>query len=327
MLESPFNRIKFSDACDTLNKLSNKSDELVDKLQNKIASGSDELSNIFKRFINNVISNSRFYSLKIILDFLSETNMLQESWTNVKHSRLFLMMIIGMSLPEMLTSHKTAPRNYRAFLARYLTVRRDNNLKIDTTKGFCEQFHTYPDSQTEKINEVNGEKSISKNDHKNCSGLFHDCLKLNLIMFKKNLILFLKLYGKLYGFANVLNLIGSKNKLGVLIAYIKDVIRSSVAMSSMYLIVHMYLTMIDQYQAPKKMHYHIGLMFSCIPLVLLEPKNRLGCISQFIMTIYANMVVYYSTPKNDTLWKYIMYCMVILSLNYRGCKRTVLSLI
>lgn len=277
-----------------------------------------ETGNIVNRFITNVASNTRFYSIKMILDFLSETKLLRNTWSNTKHNNFVLILLMGTALPELLTSFETAPLNYRAFLARYFTVRRTNNFTIDTNDGFCKQCHRYPDN----MSTLSGD--VSKT---HCSGSLYGCIKCNITMFGKNLKLFCKLYGKLYGLGYIITFITAKNKLAYMYAYIKDVVRSSFAMSLMYFLIHTYLTIIDRKQPPQKIHYNIGLVIGSIPLLLLETKYRLGCINQFMMSIYANTLMYYSTPKNDTFWKFVMYFMIVCSLMCRGCKRTVRSLI
>jgi hypothetical protein len=315
---------------------------------------------IVRGFVNNIMSNGRFYSVKMIIDFLGETELLHDSWSKTKHNGFILMMLIGSSLPELLTSYDTSPKNYRAFLTRYFNVRHDNKLLLDINRSFCKQCHRYSiDSNSEQImvDSTDSTNSTGTNDSmdsvdstepddkidtfyaneknqilpesnlKDCSGSAYDCLRFNMIMFKKNMKLFCKLYGKLYAVGYILTFIKNKDILKILPIYIKNVFRSSFAMSLMYLVLHTYLSIIDRMQIPKKIHYHIGLVISTISLLIVEDRHRLGAICQFMASIYANMFMYYSTPKNDTFWKVVIFIAIALSLKHRGCNRTLLSLI
>lgn len=307
------------------------------------------VAKLFNSFIDNVRLNNRFYSIKMIIDLLSETELLRAKWTDVKHNNIILMLLIGSVLPEMLTSHETSPKNYRSFLAKYYSIRRDNKQLVDTKYSFCSQSHRYANTNlidSDNSTDANtSDESIStdtdlvenscrdtrdnipQNKLKECNGSIVDCFKFNILLFRKNILTFCKLYSKLYLLGYILPLAKTQDIYGILSKYITDVLRSSLAMSLVYLIMHTYLTLIDRLCNPKKIHYNLGLVISTIPLILLEKKNRLGNICQFMMAIYANMFMYYSTPKIDNLWEIILYVTTFISIEKRGFNRTLLSLV
>ncbi|VBB17623.1 hypothetical protein YASMINEVIRUS_86 [Yasminevirus sp. GU-2018] len=326
-----------------------------------------------KGTFKNVSSNEKFYAVKIILDIIGESSRFREAWSKTKHDKVILALLIGATVPEMLTSYDTSPKSYRAFLARYFSMSRDHQIIVRAGESFCRQCHSCDDLK--KLEEGVGDTQFKKLTTKNtdnpesfddtvsetssnssgnssgsnspaqsvikiststnhfmkhstqCSGSLQDCLRNNYKLFLANIKMFSKLYGKLYALSMIINIVRTRSVFRHIRPYLTSVFRSSLTMATMYFVAHSYLVMIERMEPPKKHHYHFGLIIGSVFLATMEERSRLGAICQFMMAIYVNMFLHYSTPKNLKIWRYLLYMVTLLSLKRRGVSRTMLSLI
>jgi len=261
--------------------------------------------------LKSISNNYRFYAIKILLDLISESHVFYKNYSKLKNSDITLMFMCASTVSEMLTDTNIAPNSYRSFLSKFSNYSRDTNAIIDTNINFCRQVH---------------KGSM-------CSSKLIDCIKCNITIFFKNFEELLSLYFKLYAIPLVYIILKNSrkelfiNKINnILVNYIKNTVRSTLSLSSFYFVIHNYLALIDQLVPPKKIHFHFGLLFGSLCLILGETPARKGMITQFMFTIYLNMFFHETLPGKEVFWKKIFQSLLLVSLIRRGIVKSIMSI-
>lgn len=257
------------------------------------------------RCLTNIDDNYRYYDIKLILELLSGTQGFHERYTYVKESPMMLMFMAGSLIPELLCDTEAVPKSYRRFLTRMFTYKRDPDELMNTDLGFCQQVH---------------EKS-------GCSHELSHCMYTNLTIFVRNCKSLGKLYGKIYLIPLIMGLWSRHSLKHCATSYITNVTRSTLSLSSFYLFLHTYLTMVDRTEKPKKIHYHFSLVLGSLCLILGEKKTRSASICQFMIALYINMFFEKSTQKYKLFWKVLFPLLTLLSLKSRGIGKTLMTMV
>lgn len=257
------------------------------------------------RYITNIDDNYRYYDIKLILELLSGTSLFRERITYVKKSPIVLMFLGGSLIRELLCDMEAVPKNYRRFLVRMFTYKRDPDELMISDQGFCQQMH----------------------DKSGCSHDFLDCMSVNTTIFAKNCKSLGKLYGKIYMIPLILGLWNKHSLTQCISSYVVKVTQSTLALSSCFFFTHTYLTLIDRTEKPKKIHYHFALLLGTMCFILGEKRSRSITICQFMIAMYINLFFEKSTQKHKIFWKALFPVLALLSLKNRGIGKTLMTTI